>query len=386
MALSINSNRAATKIQHSLGKNLMQVHNRMERLSSGLRVNRASDDAAGLVVSERMRGEISGLNQNVRNAEQATNLLQVAEGSLQEIGDILQRMRELGMQASSGTLSDTNREALNAEFYQLGLEIDRITYATTYNDQSLLSGYGNNVSVTASTAISASDTTGVVRVGLSVSESGTYTFADTVADNALTLGNGTVTQTVDIGSLLEDNAVSAGTSVIADFDRLGVQVTLAGSNLAGASGDYVDGELDGQTIVVEQSTGGSFQVGPSESIDDRIEVGFSDLRTTGSQLNLGSISIETIGNARESLASIDQAISNVSKERGKIGAVQNRLDSTITNTENEIENIQASESTIRDADIATEVTEFSRGQILVQSSNAMLVQANVSSVVTLALF
>jgi len=144
--------------------------------------------------------------------------------------------------------------------------------------------------------------------------------------------------------------------------------------------------LDGQTIVVEQSTGGSFQVGPSESIDDRIEVGFSDLRTTGSQLNLGSISIETIGNARESLASIDQAISNVSKERGKIGAVQNRLDSTITNTENEIENIQASESTIRDADIATEVTEFSRGQILVQSSNAMLVQANVSSVVTLALF
>ena len=219
-----------------------------------------------------------------------------------------------------------------------------------------------------------------------MSESGTYTFADTVADNALTLGNGTVTQTVDIGSLLEDNAVSAGTSVIADFDRLGVQVTLAGSNLAGASGDYVDGELDGQTIVVEQSTGGSFQVGPSESIDDRIEVGFSDLRTTGSQLNLGSISIETIGNARESLASIDQAISNVSKERGKIGAVQNRLDSTITNTENEIENIQASESTIRDADIATEVTEFSRGQILVQSSNAMLVQANVSSVVTLALF
>ena len=133
MSLRANNNIAAINVQHNIGRNSMQLHSQLERLSSGLKVNRARDDAASLVVSEGLRGELSGLNQNVRNAEQATNLLQVAEGSLQQVSDILQRMRELAVQSSSSTLSDKNRESLSAEFNQLVSEIDRIANSTTYN-------------------------------------------------------------------------------------------------------------------------------------------------------------------------------------------------------------------------------------------------------------
>ena len=133
MSLRANNNIAAINIQHNIGRNSMQLNSQLERPSLGLKVNRARDDAASLVVSEGLRGELSGLNQNVRNPEQATNLLQVAEGSLQQVSDILQRMRELAVQSSSSTLSDKNRESLSAEFNQLVSEIDRIANSTTYN-------------------------------------------------------------------------------------------------------------------------------------------------------------------------------------------------------------------------------------------------------------
>ena len=173
MSLSVNNNISAINARYQIGHNTARVHRQVERLSSGLRVNRASDDIASLVVSEGMRGELSGLNQNVRNAEQATDLLQVAEGSLNEVNNILVRMRGLAMQSSSSTLNDNNREALSAEFNQLTREIDCIAQATTYNSQSLLSGFGNSVLTTASTAITTSNTTGVIRVGLAVAPAGT---------------------------------------------------------------------------------------------------------------------------------------------------------------------------------------------------------------------
>ena len=202
----------------------------------------------------------------------------------------------------------------------------------------------------------------------------------------MTKGNGTVTQILNMGILLDGANVATGTLVVANFDRLGIQVTLASANAVGATGDYVvDGDLDGQTVVVEEGAGGVFQVGPTEGFVHRIEVSFEDLRASSSYLNLGSVGIDIIGNARQSLFSIDRAVINVANERGKMGALQNRLDFTIAYTENEIESIQASEATLRDADIAAEVTEFSRGQILMQSSKAMLVQANVGSVSALSL-
>ena len=249
-------------------------------------------------------------------------------------------------------------------------------------------GTGTSVpsgSSTVSTAIATSYATGVAGVGLAAAPAWKFTFVDTAADGELTLGNGTVTQTLDIGPLLDGTTVASGTSVIANFDRLGLQVTLAGANASGATGSYTDGDLSGTTIAIEEGTGGVFQVGPSEGFVNRIEVNFEDLSGTGNYLNLGSVGIDDINNARASIATIDQAVANVANERGKMGAVQNRLNFTIAYTENEIESIQVSESSIRDADMAAEVAKLSRGQILLQASNSMLAQANSGPLAVLSL-
>lgn len=385
MALRVNHNISAFNIQRAISRNIQGAKRQLERLSSGLRVNRARDDASGLVVSEGLRSEAAKLNQNVRNAQQGSDMLQVAEGSLQTVNDIMVRMRELAIQSSTSTINDRNRESIAAEFSQLVSEIDRIASATAYNDRNLLAGFGNVVSTTASTAITASATTGVTRVGVSAVTPGTFTFSDAAGDGRLTLGNGLVTQTLNTGVALDGSVVASGTSLVANFDRLGVQVTLAGANATGATGDYTDGDLDGKTIVVEGTTGGVFQVGPTDTFVNRLEIGIPDLRANSAALNLGRLSLASIGTARAAIEGIDQAIRTVASARGDLGSVQNRLSFTIGFTETEIENITASDASIRDADVAREVTAFARSQVLVQASNAMLVQANVSSIGALSL-
>jgi len=372
----VNNNIAAINARRHLNQNTKTLGTRLERLSSGLRVNRAADDAAGLSVREGMRAEIAGLRVNVLNAEQATNLIQVAEGSLNETNAILIRMQELATQSSNSTITDENREAIQAEFSQLISEIDRIAQATTYNNQNLLTGFGNTIS-SGSTVVTASNTSGVTRTAISGAQAGTYTFEDTAADGEITLGNGTVTQTIRVGTLLDGADVATGTQVVANFDRLGIQVTLAGANVSGATGQYSDGDLDGQTLIVDAGTGGSFQVGPKDRAFNRIEVNIGDMSATGVNLNLSGTSVATISTARTTITRIDQAITSVAQQRGDLGAFQNRLGFTISYTENEIENIQASEASISDADIAAEVTSFTRAQILSQAATAMLAQANV---------
>ncbi len=376
MPLRLNNNIVAINSRRHLNSNTKNLQTRLERLSSGLRLNRAADDAAGLSVREGMRSEIAGLKVNVTNSENATNLLQVAEGSLNETNAILIRMQELATQSSNSTLTDDNREAIQAEFGQLITEIDRISQATTYNNQNVLSGFGNTIS-TASTAVTASNTSGVTRMQISSAQTGTYTFQDTAADSTLTLGNGTVSQTIGVGTILDGSDVATGTKVMANFDRLGIQVTLAGAGVANATGAYTDGDLEAQTVIIESGTGGSFQVGPKDFAFNRLEVSIGDMSATGVNLNLSGTSVATQSTARTSITSIDLAISAVSQQRGDLGAYQNRLNFVISYTENEIENIQASEASISDADIAAEVTAFTRAQILVQAATAMLAQANI---------
>jgi flagellin len=376
MPLRVNNNIAAINSKRQLNANNRMLSNKLERLASGLRVNRAADDAAGLSIREGMRAEISGLKVNVSNAEQATNLLQVAEGSLNEVNAILVRMRELAVQSSSSTVTDQNRESIQAEFSQLTQEIDRIAQATSYNNQTLLTGFGNTVNEGSSTAVSTSNTTGVTDVRISGAEAGEYEFV-AADDGEVTLGNGSVTQTIRLATQLDGDDVATGTQIVANFDRLGVQVTLAGAGVDGATGSYSDGDLEGTTIQIDSGTGGSFQVGPTDSAFNRIEVNVGDMTAPGSKLILDDISVATISSSRESITSIDLAINEVAAERGKLGAFQNRLSFTIAYTENEIENVQASEASISDADVAAEVTEFTRAQILSQASTAMLAQANV---------
>ena len=382
--LRINNNIAAMNARRSIGRNVVGVHRQLERLSSGLRVNRAADDASGLVVSEGLRSLSARLEQDVRNAQQGADMLQVAEGSLQEVNNILVRLKELAIESSNSTLNDRNRESADAEFSQLVAEVDRIGQATTYNKQSLLTGFGNRVSES-STASTTSNATGVTRIALSAATAGTYTFIDGGSDGSLTLGNGLVTQTLNTGIQLDGAVVASGTTTIANFDRLGVQVSLAGANTAGATGSYTDGDLNGTSVIVEQATGGVFQIGPSASVVDRLEVGIADLTASGAALNLGQLSVSNISGARSAMVSIDRAIETVASERGKLGAVQNRLAFSIGFTENEIENTIAADASIRDADVALEVTEFTRSQLLLSTGNAMLVQANVRPVQALSL-
>ncbi|MBT3346349.1 MAG: flagellin [Gemmatimonadetes bacterium] len=376
MPLRVNNNIAAINSRRHLNANNKTLTTRLERLSSGLRVNRAADDAAGLSIREGMRAEIAGLKMNVLNAEQGSNLLQVAEGSLNEVNALLIRMQELATQSSNSTVTDVNREAIQGEFTQLSSEIDRIAQATTYNNQNLLTGFGNTVT-SSSTVVTGSATSGVTRVNISGAQAGTYTFTDAAGDSTITLGNGTVSQTISVGTILDGTQVATGTQVVANFDRIGVQVTLAGAGVANAAGQYTDGDLSAQNIIVESGTGGSFQVGPKDRSFNRIELTIGDMGATGENLNLTGASVATISTSRTTITQIDQAILAVSQQRGDLGAFQNRLNFTIAYTENEIENIQASEASISDADIAAEVTSFTRAQILSQAATAMLAQANV---------
>jgi flagellin len=378
--MRVNHNISALNAINQLNANNRVLGEKLERLSSGLRINKASDDAAGLSIREGMRAEISGLKVNVLNAEQATNVTQVAEGSLNEVNAILIRMRTLAVQSAATTVNDFNRDAIQAEFSHLVQEIDRIAQSTTYNNEVLLTGFGNTVSFESaeSTAITTSNVTGVTDARLSGAQTGTYEFVEDDAEKGyVTLGNGVVTQTISLNTLLDGTKVATGTQIVANFDRLGIEVTLAGDSVIGATGAFEVGELNGTKIEIEAGTGGSYQVGPTDSDFNRIEVAVRDMRATGNILNLGDSNVSDFTGARTAITAIDEAIGEVSMQRGTLGAVQNRLAFTISYTENEIENIQASESSISDADIAAEVTAFTRAQILSQAATAMLAQANV---------
>ena len=385
MAMRVNNNISALKAKGHLTANSRALGVRLERLASGLRINRASDDAAGLSIREHMRAEINGLKVSVRNAEHATNLIQVAEGSLNEVNSILVRMRELSVQSANDTVTDENRESIQAEFGQLTDEITRIAKSTTYNSQTLLTGYGNAVDLANSDAITSSADTGVTHVRVTTAASGTYTFEDAADDGALTLGNGTVSQTIRLATLLDNHAggaagaaqVATGTKVVANFDRLGIQVSLAGPNGIDATSFYSDDDLNAKTIIVEEGNGGAFQVGAFNEAHNRIEISIADMQATSDSINLSGQTVSTIADARLSMTKIDLAITAVAQQRGDLGAYQNRLGFTIAYTENEIENVQASEASISDADIADEVTAFTRAQILSQSATAMLAQARL---------
>jgi flagellin len=377
LTLNVNNNIAAINTQRHMSSNNNDLGTRLERLSSGVRINSAADDASGLSISEGFRAQITGLTMGVRNAEMGSNLVQVAEGSLGEVGSMLIRMRELAVQSSSSTVNDNNRESIEAEVNQLKKEIDRIAYSTVYNDQVLLTGFGNKADLATSTAITDAATTGVKNIKTSGAPGGTYTLADN-GDGSVSIGNGTISQTIFINTQLDGNQVATGTTAVLNFDRIGIQVTLAGAQVEGVSGDYATGDLDGKTIEVTGSTGGSFQVGADDTSADRIEVSIGDMRSSGAYLNLNVVSLGTLASSREAITQLDQAIEKVAQTRGDLGSILNRLEHTISFTDNSIENNTNSESTLRDADMAFEVTRLTRVQVLSQAATSMLAQANAS--------
>ncbi len=468
MPIRLGNNITAMNAMRHMNNNSADFTTRVERLSSGLRINRGADDAAGLSVSEGMRSEILGMRQGARNALAGINLIQLAEGSLNEVSSMLRRMKELAVQSANSTINDSNREGLSAEFNQLSSEIDRIALSTTYNDQVLLTGFGNAVSQTKTVSTAFDGFSGVKEVGITGAMPGTYTFTDDdLDDNQITLrvelaDGSELIQTIDAGTALDrddgQNLVATNTTFVANFDRLGVQVTLAGPGVdttgetlksttvdSGAGGSflvgtdlitiaanqsledvapllndvlaqqsppgsadwnarlneiqidtagheivtdpddflglesansYIDGRLDGKEIIVSEATGGVLQIGPDNQATNRIFLNIGDMRATGGELNLSGLSVANLESAHGVIERIDEAILVVSRQRGSLGATQNRLNYVTASLENAIENLTAAESSIRDADVAEEMAQFTRSQILTQASTAMLAQAN----------
>lgn len=358
----INNNIAALNTHRQMGQVSNLASKSMERLSSGLRINRSADDAAGLAISEKMRGQIRGLTQASRNAQDGISLIQTAEGALNETHSILQRMNELATQASNGTLSDSDRQAVQNEITELSSEINRISESTKFNGQTLLNGeFGVQLDATTSTLKVDPDTNQVTAIDISGGKaSTTYTLTDNT-DGTMTLsdvaaGDPGNTQTIN---------VSEGELGVLNFDKLGVRVSVD----TGWVADTVQG-----TIVTGASTDVKLQIGSEEGATQQLGIRIGDMSTEG--LSLDGVNVNTTAAAATAMTSIQNAIDLVSAERSRLGAYQNRLEHTINNVNTTAENLQAAESRIRDTDMAKEMMEFTKNNILSQASQAMLAQSN----------
>jgi len=374
MGLRIQNNIAAMNAHRQLGIADASMSKSLERLSSGYRINRAADDAAGLSISQQFRADIASYKAASRNVSEATALLQVAEGAMDQISNMLVRLKELATQASSAN-AGSNLSKINAEGNKLIDEIDRIADSTEYAGSKLLNGsFGVTVSSGGSTFNATLGFAGVT--GL---ESGVeYTVAaDANGGNvditiSATLGGQQVSQT-----LYDVSAPGQNETKEVKFDALGLTVTF-NNNLSSAS--------DG-TIQANNATASNFQVGPRDTGNDRIGILLESAKGTDSNgLNLSKDQLNSATDAQDFLTTIDTAISTLNTRRGNVGAAQNRLEYAAANLATTIENVQAAESVIRDVDMAAEMTTFTKNQILLQAGTAMLAQANMAPQQVLALF
>lgn len=356
MAIRIANNPGSLTVQRYLGTAGDNFQKSLQKLSSGLRINKAADDAAGLAISQTFRSDIASFKVAVRNANEATSLVQVAEGAMNEIHNILTRLKELATQAASGNAL-SNLDKINAEASQLTNEIDRIADSTEYADTALINGNWGNTGTFSGTGIQLNtlDVSGA-------SSATTYTFTD-AAGTGLSLGNGTVTQTVTLSGIGAQSV---------NFSTLGIKFDLD-------TGYTTDVGLDADTIFINAGGGGTFQVGSENNSNNQIAFNIGDVNMDtimdGSSL---TVDLSTQSGAQTALTDIDTAISYVSDKRGDLGAIQNKLSYAVSNLTTMLENTVASESIIRDVDMAAEMAEFTKTQILIQFGTAMLAQANMA--------
>ena len=399
----INTNTASLDTYRSYSKSQAGLETNIERLSSGLRINKAADDAAGLAISERMGSQVRGQQQAHRNVQQANNMLQTAEGGLSEISNILGRMRELSVQSASNTVSDDDRSSLDLEFQQLKAEITRISDATEYNGQKMLNNkmsgtvqeFGG-VSSAAGFEISGAGIEGAYSFSTSAGSDGIVSLQLSASDGrseSVALGNGTT----KLGS-------TASTYQVVQFTSMGITIqstTSGGTTLSSIVGgtDTVTNNLDGTTTAgtvadgvsddnfFTLTAGANIQAGANNvAVEDRLGFSLDDHRADQkSGLNLQDISLGSLANSQSAIDALDTAIDKVNSSRSHVGSMQNRFEHTASNLMNSVQNNANSMSTIRDADFAAEAAELAKNQILVQSGTAMLAQANQISMNVLQL-
>jgi flagellin len=384
MMTVINTNTAATVTANAVAKNERAMSQAMERLSTGQRINSASDDAAGLAISSRMTSQINGLDMAVRNANDAISQIQTADGAYIEVTDMLQRMRELSVQASTGTNSSTDRAALNTEYQALSDEIQRIATNTQWNGSNILDdSAGSSGVVTYQIGANATQTVTVDLgdLGTTVSGSmGSITAADgsNGATGTLTVGtvaaNDVITVNFDDGTYdqitltsTEASEINTGSGTAPAFDLGTRTLTDAGALTIAITGS---GTLSftGATV----TNGNTFTV--------------SDVSVSrGIHADIAKTDVTTVTLATAALSAIDTAITEINTARSTFGAGINRLEYAADNLANVSQNTSASRSRILDADYAAETTELARTQIIQQAGTAMLSQANQQAQSVLAL-
>ena len=381
MSTRINTNVDAFTAQRNLSMTATAYSKSVQKLSSGLRINSAADDAAGLAISEKLRAQIRGLAQAQRNAQDGISMIQTGEGAMNETTSMLQRMRELAVQASNDTLSSSDRTSINQELQQLQGEINGISTRTKFNGKGLLDGSLSTVLTSGSAvqngfvAVSGTNTSVTATDASTARANTTFTFSNSGAN--LTLTDGTNSQTVAVGAL------AAGTSEAVNFDKLGVKLTV--SSVGGETAANIAGGFNTKTLTTAAaSASANYQIGSQAS--DTLSVSFSRVDLTGSSGDAGLDALSTalstfngtqnVANAQSLITAVDGAISSVNTFRANLGAYQNRLEHAIANLGVSQENLTASESRIRDVDMAAEMVNFTKTGILQQAGQAILAQAN----------
>ncbi|AID44530.1 Flagellin domain-containing protein FliC4 [Candidatus Arthromitus sp. SFB-mouse-NL] len=384
----INHNMNAMNAHRNMGSTTIAQGKAMEKLNSGLRINRAADDAAGLAISEKMRSQIRGLNQASRNAQDGISMIQTAEGALSETQAIAQRMRELAVQSANGTYTDEDRELINQEFGQLRSEIDRIATDTDFSGSKVLNGDKSGEKIEFESGTVASTGTGTLN-----NTDAAAVFLKTDLENVNTLGEGTFKlnlsldgddvklELIDESKFNDNKAYVLDSIVIKDgaADNNEHEITLGGAafKLAQLKDKIKDAnvetvELTLNNVVKEKTNGVELQVGANK--DQMISISIGNMRSR--ELGLGGVNVATTDDAKDAIGRLDEAVSRISAQRADLGASQNRLEHTIASTDNTAENLQAAESRIRDVDMAKEMMNLTKLNVLQQASQAMLAQAN----------
>ena len=378
MSSAINTNIGSLTAQRNLGMSQASLATSMQRLSSGLRINSAKDDAAGLAISDRMTSQIKGMNQAVRNANDGISLAQTAEGALGEIGNNLQRIRELAVQAANDTNTSADRASINTEVTQLKDEIDRVANTTSFNNNKLLdASFTSKVFQVGANANETISITGIA--GARLTDMGSVTAATTQSlaigslDPTVAIVSGDLTiNTVDIGAI---SVVAGATST----DRAN-QLVKAINDVSSTTG--VNAAIDTVSNKITLTSAAAIDLGGTvaNQVNTLLATGFDSslaaVATTSAAANLSSLSVLTQAGATLALKQVDSALTTLNSTRATLGSIQNRFTSVVNNLQSASENLSASRSRIQDADFAAETANLSRSQVLQQAGTAMVAQAN----------
>lgn len=390
----IYTNMASLNAQNNLMKSQNDLQTSLQRLSSGLRINSAMDDAAGLAIANRMTSQINGLNIAIRNANDGISLAQTAEGAMQEATNILQRMRELALQSANGGNGDSERKALNDEVVQLKNELDRIATTTRFGSKELFNGeFAENIQIGAR----ANETISVKIESIRTTEMGTrasreasaasLTATSEVTSLTIDATNDEFSISIDGGTTDIAIAIDAGTYTSVESLADNINQQIADSSLSGEIRAYIDeGKLQFKTT----ATGSTATIDLTDT-DALTNLGFTTLTAAGTDegpdttASIELIDISTTAGAQDAIAAIDAALKEVDTTRATLGAIQSRFESTISNLTNVAENVTAARSRIQDADFAQETANLTRAQILQQAGTSILAQANTLPQLVLAL-